>query len=335
MKNKVHIVVILAVILSLLYGTKVHAAAIGMSISKTSAYVGDSFSVTISGINGYVNISCTSNISVSPSGNVWVDGQLSLSGKANATGTGKVTVAPVSSTSVTTSDVNADFITSASSRSITITEKPVEVTPPETSNQGSTNTGTSSTPKTNTNTQPKTNTKTQTNNNKKTTDLPEETIIPEEATPEFGIYGLTVKGIKENGEEQDISFSPTFNVDVFEYNLEVENEIVDLKLVTDAGPYSDYLKIEKPDKLQVGENEILLKLTNDEKDLTYKLKVIRKESPISVADTNDVDANMSVGVKTITMPVWLFTLTILSVIIIEAIILKWNQIGDFIKRRKK
>lgn len=51
---------IFAIILTILVigiHTNIHAAGMGMSINKSSAYVGDSFSITISGINGKVSIS--------------------------------------------------------------------------------------------------------------------------------------------------------------------------------------------------------------------------------------------------------------------------------------
>ena len=68
---------IFAIILTILVigiHTNIHAAGMGMSINKSSAYVGDSFSITISGINGKVSISGNSNVSLSTSGTKWVEG---------------------------------------------------------------------------------------------------------------------------------------------------------------------------------------------------------------------------------------------------------------------
>ena len=269
----------------------------------------------------------SSNISLDKSGTVFVEGSLTINGKANSVGKGTVTITPID---VTTIDAEPVEIKTGASRTINITQKPAEPQQPapQTNNQSnnSSNKNTSTT-KTNNNTS-KTNTQ----------NKPEETIIPEEATPQFGIYGLTVSGVKENGEEAELSFTPEFNINVFEYNMEVENDIVDLKITPYADPYSEFVSIEKPDKLNVGENEILIKIANNENNITYKIKVIKKESSISVTEENseldNIDANMQVGPKTVTMPVWLFTLIILFIIIVEAIILKWNFIINLVKRKK-
>ncbi len=323
------IVLIVMYMLLIILNRQSYGASINMSISKTSAYVGDSFTVTLSGINGKLTISGSSNISLDISGTVFVEGSLTINGKANAVGTGTVTITPID---VTTIDADPVEIKTGASRSINITEKPAEPQQPapQTNNQSnnSSNKNTSTT-KTNNN---KTTSKTNTQNK------PEETTIPEEATPQFGVYGLTISGVKENGEEAELSFTPEFNINVLEYNMEVENDIVDLKITPYADPYSEFVSVEKPDKLNVGENEILIKIANNENNITYKIKVIRKESPISVTGENDelddIDANMQVGPKTVTMPVWLFTLIILSIIIIEAIILKWDFIINWVKRKK-
>ena len=82
------IILVLINIICLLVSTKIYAATFNLSASKSSANVGDSFTVTISGLNGRVTISANANVSVSPTGSQWIDGSLTLSGTATSAGTG-------------------------------------------------------------------------------------------------------------------------------------------------------------------------------------------------------------------------------------------------------
>ncbi len=339
------IILITTVILNFISILKceVYAANIGISASSSSVYVGNQFSVTISGINGKVIVSGTDNISLSQSGTLWITETITINCTAKTTGKGTVTVTPVD---VTTSSADPVEITNPASVSVNISEKPAETKPatspeqttpstPSTNNNQSNNSGSNSKPSTQKpTTTTTTNKKTNTQTNKTQTEVQnQETIIPEEATPQLGIYGLTIKGIKENGEEVDVNLTPAFTVDVFEYSAEVENEIIDLKIIADAGEYSDLLKIEKPEKLVEGENEIVLNIQNETDNFTYKVKLTRKQSPISEENNIEpIDTKMNVGLPTITMPVWSFILIIFAIIIIEAIILKWKWIISKIKK---
>lgn len=109
-------------LLALIFISNINAASIGMSINKSTAYVGESFSVSISGINGKVNITSSSNVSISISGIQFVEGSMNITGTANAVGTGTVTVTPID---VTTTSANPEEITAARSVSINIKEKEV------------------------------------------------------------------------------------------------------------------------------------------------------------------------------------------------------------------
>lgn len=330
--KKIFITFIVLLIYLLFSNFNIYAANMGISINKSSAYIGDNFTVTVSGINGYVNIKGNGNVTVSPNGNVWVDGSLSITGTAKAIGTGTVTVTPVSETSVSTTGASPEFVKNSASKSISIIEKPAPQ--PQQTQQPETQ----SKPQQNTNN--KTSTNTNNNNKKQTTNQKQEvkqTEIKEEATPQFGIYSLMLEGVKENGEKQELTFSPTFNIDTYEYNVEVENDINSINVITDAGEYQEFVKVENNDKLNTGENEILIKMQNEDNNLTYKIKVIKKESPISEEVNNEpIDPQMNVRTisSTITIEIWKFVLIILLVMIIEAILLKWKNIIEMIKRHK-
>ena len=140
MKKRISIV--FAIILSVIFALtlRVEAASMGISINKSSATVGETFTVTVSGINGKVTISGNSNVSVSPSGSQFVDGSLTITGTAKSAGTGTVTVTPVD---VTTTAATPEEVTEPASKSITI--KAAEQ-PKQNENEGKTSQNTTEEP---------------------------------------------------------------------------------------------------------------------------------------------------------------------------------------------
>lgn len=251
--------IVIAFIIGILINTNVYAAGIGMSINKSSAYIGDTFSVTISGINGKVKISGNSNISLSTSGTQWVEGSMTITGTTKSEGTGTITVTPIDAS---TTGANPEEVTGGASKNIKITKKP-EQTPQQPQTPSTTTT---------------TNKTTNTDKNKKDKEKVVETKEKEEATPELGIHSLKLIGIKENGEEIEISLDKEFNIKTFEYACDVTNDIKTLKIEKEAYEYNDIVKISGLDEdLKVGENIITLKLSNKGKDITYTIKVTKQE----------------------------------------------------------
>ena len=84
---------------------------------------------------------------------------------------------------------------------------------------------------------------------------------------------LILNAIKENGEKQEITYSPTFNIDTYEYSCDVDSDIKDIEVLTDAGEYNEYVKVEKPDTLSFGENVIKVTMNKDDLSLTYTIKI--------------------------------------------------------------
>ena len=219
-------------IIGILINTNVYAAGIGMSVNKSSAYVGDSFSVTISGINGKVKISGNSNVSLSTSGTQWVEGSMTITGTTKSEGTGTITVTPIDASTTGADPVE---VTTGASKNIKITKK-VEQTPQQ--------------PQT-----PPTTTNKTTNTDKKDKEKVVETKEKEEATPELGIHSLKLIGVKENGEEIEISLDKEFNIKTFEYACDVTNDIKTLKIEKEAYEYNDIVKISGLDEeLKISSN---------------------------------------------------------------------------------
>lgn len=267
------ILIIVFSAIAIVSNSKVYAAGIKMDTNKPSAYVGDSFSVTISGINGKVKISGNSNISLNTSGIKWIEGSMTITGTTKSVGTGTITVTPID---VSTTEANPVEVTSTASKSIKINEKPTE-TKPETPTK---------TPTTNKTTTKKT-------ENKKTEKAKEkvvETKEKEEATPEVGIHSLKLIGVRENGEEVEIVLDKEFNIKTFDYTCDVANDIKTLKIEKEAYEYNDLVQISGLDEeLKVGENIITLKIASNGKDVTYTIKVT-KEEKVDADETNFVSA---------------------------------------------
>lgn len=315
------IIVLLIYILAIIH-TNSYAATMNMSISKTSGYVGDTFTVTISGINGKVTISSNSNVTLNKSGSQWVDGSLTITGTAKTVGTGKITVTPVD---VTTTAAEPEEVTTSASRTISIKEKEVTqtpATPPAT---------TTTTKKPTTTTKPATTTKT-------------ETKAEEKKEDNFYISSVTLKGIKENEEQVDIALSPQFNKDTYEYTCNVTSDIKKIELQKDAGEFTNSVIVTGLEELKEGENIITLQLSAENyKAKTYTIKVIKEKQEIeeTVDTVAQIEENNKEKIKTeteeqktkmISMPFWVFIVMQISIIIVEVLVIRfipWKNLFKF------
>lgn len=315
----------------IIFNTNSYAASMNMSINKTSAYVGETFTVTISGINGKVSVSANSNVSIDKSGNQWVDGSLTINGTTKAVGTGKITVTPID---VTTTAAEPEEVTTSASRSITIKEKEVEQTQPSTTTKPSTTTTTKKPTTTTTN-----NKTTSTNSTTKV-----ETKVEEKKEDKFYIASVTLKGIKENGEQVDVMLSPTFNKDTYEYTCNISSDIQKIDLQKDAGEYTNSVIVTGLEELKEGENIIKLMLSaEDYESKTYTIKVIKEKQEI-VETVAEIEENEQVETtnqeeqeketKMISMPVWLFVLMQIGIIIVEVFIICFVPWKKLFKRNK-
>lgn len=298
------ILITIFTILGILINTNVHAAGIGMSINKSSAYVGDTFSVTISGINGKVTISGNSNISLSTSGTQWIEGSMTITGTTKSVGTGTITVKPIDAS---TTGADPQEVTTSVSKSITIKEKEI--------------------PQTTTPTTPNTTTTTKKPTTITTTKV--ETKTEEKKEDNFYIFSITLKGIKENGEQIDINLSPEFNKDTYEYTCNIASDIQKIDLQKDAGEYTNSVIVTGLDELKEGENIIKLVLSAEEHESkTYTIKVIKEKQEIVETVANIEENKQETEVtqeekKTImvSMPLWVFIVMQIIIIVIEVLII--------------
>lgn len=305
MKRKlVKILSFISIISILLFQTKVEAAGIGLSANKKEVTVGDSFTVTISGIYGRVNVS-GNNVQLSKSGSQFVDDTLVITATTKAEGKATITVSAID---VATTGVPPQEVTG--SKSVTVTVKAKEVPKPVETPQ------TTTTPKT-------TETKKTTANNKKETKKTEtkktevvETHEEEEATPQLGIASLKVIGVKETGEEVEIPLDKEFDINTFEYACKVEGDISTIKIQKEAYEYNDLVQIiglEEP--LKLGENVITLKLAKDDKELTYVIKLTKEQPQEEIKEvTAELEEEPKKEQAMVSMPVVWFVLLELAII---------------------
>ena len=90
---------------------------------------------------------------------------------------------------------------------------------------------------------------------------------------------LKLIGVKETNEEVELPLDKEFNIKLFDYTVVVENDIKTIKIEKEAYEYNDLVQIlGLEDELKVGENHITLKLSKDEKEISYHINII-KEKP--------------------------------------------------------
>ncbi len=321
-KKKIgYIVSIFILVIFLVFqGQTVQAASMGLSISKSTAYIGDTFTITISGINGKVNISGNANISLSTSGSQWVDGSLTITGTAKAVGTGKVTITPVD---VTTTSAEPEEVTASASRTITISKKEESKPTQPTDNK---NTGTSN------------------KNNSKTTTKTEtpktETTPVTKQEDDFYITMIKLIGVKENGEKEEIALSPAFSSQTYTYNCEIGSDIQKIEVEKEAGPYTNSITVTGLEELKEGENILTMQLSaEDHQAKTYTIKLMKapkeevQETSANVIENNQTEENEN-KTAMITMPVWAFVFMQIAIIVVEMVLLylvPWRKILKRIK----
>lgn len=275
MKNYIiKITTILAIIMLFTVTKSIAAPTLNVSASNLNPEVGSQIRITIGNSNLAGNVSIkvsnTNIISGLPS-TEFIDYKASVFNvTVKNVGSTTITVTPLDL--ATTDPDNPTEVTGSKSITINVKAKP-QPKPEKPTDNSSNNSGSSST----SNKTPATN-KPNTDKNK-VKDV-KEVEQKEEATPQFGMNSLILNGIKENGEKQEITFEPTFNIDRFEYSCNIQSDIKDIEVLIEAGEYNDYVKIEKPEKLVEGENVIKVIMSKDETNLTYTIKVNKQKSTI-------------------------------------------------------
>ena len=273
--------------------------------------------VRVSGGAGYVNLSAT-NATISSS-SIWLDnGSKVISCVAGSNNGSTITI----SASATIGDYETETDVDKTSRaSVKINKKQeVPATPSQPTEPKNPATGTN---KNNSNT--KNTNKSNTNLTKTETTETTETTMDED---NFYINTLKLIGIKENGEKEEIIFTPEFNKDIYEYTANINAEIKKIEIEKDAGDYTNSIIINNPDELLEGENVISLMLSaEDHEAKTYTIKVNKenkeKETAETMSDAIDISKqeNISKAKAMINMPVISFIILQIIIIMVEILVI--------------
>ena len=343
MKIKLSIIMLMFIIITMMPNISKSANALTINASNSNPTVGDSITLTIgSGVGGRVRVESSNQniISVSTNPISIAYDSTTITAKANAVGEATITVI---AEDLATKDVPPVDLT-GTKKSIKINVKAKQTSSStESSNQGtstsgggssSTNSGSSNS--SSSSNPSKTSASNKPNTNKEAVKNVVQTEQAEEATPQFGMNSLMLNVINENGEKQEITFSPTFNIDTYEYSAEVENNITDIEVVAEAGEYNDYVKVEKPESLNVGENIVKITMKKDDMSLTYTIKVNKKEAETVEAVSDGIVSSDNKEKTLITFTIPQFIAVILAICLIEGILLKlpWKKLIKIGSRRK-
>ena len=339
-KKKVLIsILIVSVAMIILFMPNAYGASLTISASNSNPTVGDSITITVgSGVGGKVSLSSSNPSVISVSSSMFIDyNSASFTAKANGVGSCTITV-----TAVDLVSTDAEPVEITGSKSITINVKEKQVEAPsddnESSNGGSNGTNSENSNKENNNSGGSNlSASNKPNTNKDAVKNVKETEQKEEATPQFGMNSLMLNAVNENGEKQEIAFNPTFNIDTYEYTAEIESNIVDVEVLTEAGEYNDYVKVEKPESFNAGENIIKITMQKDDMSLNYTIKVNKKEREETVETVSDAvleSENKKQTLITFTIPQ--FIAVILTICLIEGLLLKlpWKKMIKACKRKK-
>ncbi len=328
-KKTIQLVTIIMIISIVLFIPNTIKAAKGLtvSVSNKNPEVGNTFTLTVgSGVGGRISMKSSnpSVVSVTETQSIKYDSE-TFTLTAKSAGTTTITVTAVD---LATTDPVPVEVTGSKSVTITVKEKQKPATEPPSNSNNSNNNNNNSSNKTPASNKPNT-------NKDKVKDV-KETEQEEEATPQFGMNSLMLTGVKENGEKQEIAFTPTFNIDTYEYTCNIASDIKDIEVATEAGEYNDYVKIEKPETFVEGENIIKITMSKDDQNLTYTIKVIKETSTEMVQEVeNEENKQQNNQSATITLTIPQFIGVIIAICLIEGVLLKmpWKKLCG--KRKEK
>jgi len=178
-----------------------------------------------------------------------------------------------------------------------------------------------------TNKQTNTNKKNQNKNTKATTTTTtttkpkadEQQNKEEEDAHILGVYYIYIEAIKENGEKEQIKLDKEFNYNIYEYSCTVNKDVKKLEIQKEAYEYNDLVEITGTEELQYGENTVIIKVKNDDKEVEYKINVIKQEEEPKEENSEEKSEILEVKEKIISMPLIHFIILQLSIIIIEII----------------
>lgn len=115
------------------------------------------------------------------------------------------------------------------------------------------------------------------------------TIIVNKPEEKVLLQSLKLQGVNVEEEKVELSYSPEFSSEVYEYSVIIPNDITKIDVDAIAGKEDYTVEITGNEDLKVGENiiTIVVKAKDSDKVTTYKIKVIKEKAVEAVATLDE------------------------------------------------
>ncbi len=306
LKRLLYMILFLGII-EICFSLESYAASFSVS-APSSVQPGQSFTITITGNSATGRIDVQVSNATLNSSYVWVENN-SQSITATAGSEGSISIT-ATATSLADSDTGED-IYGTRSCSVSVQQPIVEAPPSE---------GYS-------------------DNNKTTRKTEEPEEEPEEEKRELGLYGLAVKGEKEDGSIIELSLDKEFEFSRHEYIIYVPSDVKKIDLETESYEYNETTEIiGLENELVPGENIITIRITDGDNESIYTLKVIKEEMAEEIKEVEETieettkKEEINFFNREISFQVKYFILLVLGIVLGEAFII--ILLSKLIKRKQ-
>lgn len=283
-------------IIGVCFSLESYAASFSVS-APSSVQPGQSFTITITGNSATGRIDVQASNATLNASSVWVENNSQfITATAGSEGSISITA---TATSLADSDTGDD-VYGTRSCSVSV-QQPIVEEPPSEEYSGN-------------------------NRTTRKTEEPEEE--PEEEKRELGLYGLVVKGEKEDGSIIELSLDKEFEFSRHEYIIYVPTDVKKIDLETESYEYNETTEIiGLENELVPGENIITIRITDGDNESIYTLKVIKEEMAEEIKEVEETieettkKEEVNFFNREISFQIKYFILLVLGIVLGEAFII--------------
>ena len=294
-------------IIGVCFSLESYAASFSVS-APSSVQPGQSFTITITGNSATGRIDVQASNATLNASSVWVENNSQfITATAGSEGSISITA---TATSLADSDTGDD-VYGTRSCSVSV-QQPIVEEPPSEEYSGN-------------------------NRTTRKTEEPEEE--PEEEKRELGLYGLVVKGEKEDGSIIELSLDKEFEFSRHEYIIYVPTDVKKIDLETESYEYNETTEIiGLENELVPGENIITIRITDGDNESIYTLKVIKEEMAEEIKEVEETieettkKEEVNFFNREISFQIKYFILLVLGIVLGEAFII--ILLSKLIKRKQ-
>ena len=295
LKRLLYMFLFLAII-GVCFSLESYAASFSVS-APSSVQPGQSFTITITGNSATGRIDVQASNATLNASSVWVENNSQfITATAGSEGSISITA---TATSLADSDTGDD-VYGTRSCSVSV-QQPIVEEPPSEEYSGN-------------------------NRTTRKTEEPEEE--PEEEKRELGLYGLVVKGEKEDGSIIELSLDKEFEFSRHEYIIYVPTDVKKIDLETESYEYNETTEIiGLENELVPGENIITIRITDGDNESIYTLKVIKEEMAEEIKEVEETieettkKEEVNFFNREISFQIKYFILLVLGIVLGEAFII--------------